>query len=342
MASELSRFIEDELRNKGYAYDEDEAEADNPHQTLIGALRVEVCAAAMQPCACLWELSRRSSVLSVLVNPHTCVVQARVKEQETQKKLFNIKRIVCIGGGVALVLVAWALLIANSKNRTDPEYSAALTNFEGFPTPPQESTDRSTGPLDKRTPDPSTGAKSSVAPNTVQTSTSPTSSTDAHRNDSNTAAAAHAQQPGENANTTAASSSSTSGQQASEPAAAAASSSSNITAAAPAPTTAGSNMSNANTMAPAGNTTASSSNSSSSSASSGDKVPKKEAAADDVVGKEMAQEIEDDDFVDELEEEEMEGRRRYMKRRTSRRSLLRQQQWQQPEWQPPQQRQLVL
>eukprot|EP00879_Flechtneria_rotunda_P005869 GHRR01006175.1.p1 GENE.GHRR01006175.1~~GHRR01006175.1.p1 ORF type:complete len:187 (+),score=40.60 GHRR01006175.1:365-925(+) len=161
MASELSRFIEDELRNKGYAYDEDEAEADNPHQTLIGALRVE----------------------------------ARVKEQETQKKLFNIKRIVCIGGGVALVLVAWALLIANSKNRTDPEYSAALTNFEGFPTPPQESTDRSTGPLDKRTPDPSTGAKSSVAPNTVQTSTSPTSSTDAHRNDSNTAAAAHAQQP---------------------------------------------------------------------------------------------------------------------------------------------------
>lgn len=43
MASELSRFIEDELRNKGYAYDEDEAEAnDNPHTSLIGALRVEV------------------------------------------------------------------------------------------------------------------------------------------------------------------------------------------------------------------------------------------------------------------------------------------------------------
>jgi hypothetical protein len=43
-----------------------------------------------------------------------------VKEQETQKKLFNIKRVVCIGGGVALVLVAWALLIASSKNRPDP------------------------------------------------------------------------------------------------------------------------------------------------------------------------------------------------------------------------------
>jgi hypothetical protein len=46
--------------------------------------------------------------------------QARVKEQETQKKLFNIKRVVCIGGGVALVLVAWALLIASSNNKVDP------------------------------------------------------------------------------------------------------------------------------------------------------------------------------------------------------------------------------
>lgn len=42
MASELSQFIEKELRNKGYAYEDDNAEADNPHQTLIGALRVEV------------------------------------------------------------------------------------------------------------------------------------------------------------------------------------------------------------------------------------------------------------------------------------------------------------
>lgn len=42
MASELSRFIEDELRNKGYAYDDDDPEADNPHASLMGALRVEV------------------------------------------------------------------------------------------------------------------------------------------------------------------------------------------------------------------------------------------------------------------------------------------------------------
>jgi len=45
MASELSQFIEKELRNKGYAYEDDNAEADNPHQTLIGALRVEVMVA---------------------------------------------------------------------------------------------------------------------------------------------------------------------------------------------------------------------------------------------------------------------------------------------------------
>lgn len=44
MASELSRFIETELRNKGFDYNEEEEdlEADNPHQSLMGALRVEV------------------------------------------------------------------------------------------------------------------------------------------------------------------------------------------------------------------------------------------------------------------------------------------------------------
>jgi len=42
MASELSTFIERELKTKGFAYDEDDPEADNPHQSLMGALRVEV------------------------------------------------------------------------------------------------------------------------------------------------------------------------------------------------------------------------------------------------------------------------------------------------------------
>jgi hypothetical protein len=47
MASELSKFIEDELRLKGIAFDEEEA----PHQTLMGALRVEVRCRLRQRCA---------------------------------------------------------------------------------------------------------------------------------------------------------------------------------------------------------------------------------------------------------------------------------------------------
>jgi hypothetical protein len=37
-----------------------------------------------------------------------------VKEQEAQKKLFTIKRVVCIGGGILLVLVVMALLVSGS------------------------------------------------------------------------------------------------------------------------------------------------------------------------------------------------------------------------------------
>lgn len=126
MASELSQFIESELRQKGYAYEDDE---DNPHANLIGALRVEVWSDKQQQQAEPdWP---GGPVVSRLHHPAVCaapkglisffyLIQARVKEQETQKKLFNIKRVVCIGGGVALVLVAWALLIASSKNRADP------------------------------------------------------------------------------------------------------------------------------------------------------------------------------------------------------------------------------
>jgi len=62
--------------------------------------------------------------------------QARVKEQETQKRLFNIKRVVCIGGGVALVLLAWTLLIASSRDRIDagapPAARLVLTKLEAI------------------------------------------------------------------------------------------------------------------------------------------------------------------------------------------------------------------
>lgn len=41
-----------------------------------------------------------------------------MKEQESQKKLFNLKRAICIGGGLLLVLAVWALLIASSQRGT--------------------------------------------------------------------------------------------------------------------------------------------------------------------------------------------------------------------------------
>jgi hypothetical protein len=37
-----------------------------------------------------------------------------VKEQEAQKKIFNIKRVVCIGGGIVLVAVVMGLLVSGS------------------------------------------------------------------------------------------------------------------------------------------------------------------------------------------------------------------------------------
>ena len=45
MASELSKFIEDELRLKGINFEDEEA----PHQALMGALRVEVGRARRGP-----------------------------------------------------------------------------------------------------------------------------------------------------------------------------------------------------------------------------------------------------------------------------------------------------
>ncbi len=41
MASELSSFIEQQLRQQGVDVEADDVEADNPHQSLMGALRVE-------------------------------------------------------------------------------------------------------------------------------------------------------------------------------------------------------------------------------------------------------------------------------------------------------------
>lgn len=147
MASELSRFIEDELRcgcwSRGFASAwpcalpaPRTAKRGSPCPARAAGTRAlpmtrmrrrritrtrhssarcgSRCARAATPAAAPCHSCPDSLLLT------SAPSQARVKEQETQKKLFNIKRVVCIGGGVALVLVAWALLIASSKGRTDP------------------------------------------------------------------------------------------------------------------------------------------------------------------------------------------------------------------------------
>eukprot|EP00798_Chlamydomonas_sp_ICE-L_P012548 gene12548-15768_t len=91
MASELSHLIESELKQKGFRegdqneIEEEVNDEEAPHQALMGALRVE----------------------------------ARVKEQQAQKKLLNLRRIICIGGGIALVLIVWLVLIAASSRKAD-------------------------------------------------------------------------------------------------------------------------------------------------------------------------------------------------------------------------------
>ncbi|KXZ46978.1 hypothetical protein GPECTOR_39g472 [Gonium pectorale] len=105
MASELSRLIEDELKNKGFyegkgqpepEHDDEEA----PHQALMGALRVE----------------------------------ARVKEHQHQKKLLTLKRSICVGGGLILVVVLWVLIAVKSKSasyqRVDPSPNNATGQEE--------------------------------------------------------------------------------------------------------------------------------------------------------------------------------------------------------------------
>jgi hypothetical protein len=47
-----------------------------------------------------------------------------VKEQQASKKLFNLKRIVCIGGGTLVVLIVWVTLIVNA-DKAKKEAAAA-------------------------------------------------------------------------------------------------------------------------------------------------------------------------------------------------------------------------
>jgi hypothetical protein len=110
MASELSKLIEDELRNNGMEVedgwqlddvDEEEAgqattsettplfgsavfvtqPAEVAHQTLMGALRVE----------------------------------ARVKEQSAQRNFSRCQKYLCVGGGLTIVLTIFLLLVIMSS-----------------------------------------------------------------------------------------------------------------------------------------------------------------------------------------------------------------------------------
>ncbi|GIL62568.1 hypothetical protein Vafri_16761 [Volvox africanus] len=77
MASELHSLIEEELRHKNYKSTGNEEE-----KALIGALRVE----------------------------------ARVKEHQHQKKVLTLKRSICVGGGLLVVIVLWVVLALKSKS----------------------------------------------------------------------------------------------------------------------------------------------------------------------------------------------------------------------------------
>ncbi|GLI62270.1 hypothetical protein VaNZ11_004877, partial [Volvox africanus] len=77
MASELHSLIEEELRHKNY-----KSTGNDEEKALIGALRVE----------------------------------ARVKEHQHQKKVLTLKRSICIGGGLLVVIVLWVVLALKSKS----------------------------------------------------------------------------------------------------------------------------------------------------------------------------------------------------------------------------------
>ncbi|KAJ9507595.1 hypothetical protein QJQ45_019223 [Haematococcus lacustris] len=97
MASELSRLIEDQLKKTNYTpvrADEESTAPDLPEndalagadgdgrRVLMGALRVE----------------------------------ARVKEQQAERAAGSFKRVVCIGGGIGLVIIVWVLLVVQSRS----------------------------------------------------------------------------------------------------------------------------------------------------------------------------------------------------------------------------------
>lgn len=106
MASELHTLIEEELKNKNY-----KSSGNDEEKALMGALRVEVHS-RLPACWC------NDCVFIVQVIHDRTPLQARVKEHQHQKKILTVKRSICVGGGLLVVIVLWAVLALKSKSAT--------------------------------------------------------------------------------------------------------------------------------------------------------------------------------------------------------------------------------
>lgn len=111
MASELSRLIEDQLRSKGLAVD-DEIEAAEESETapLTGTSGLVTNASA------------HTTLMGALR------VEARVKEQQQQKHVLTCQRMVCVGGGIFVTLLIFIMLVTLSRKEG---------NNEAMPPPPR-------------------------------------------------------------------------------------------------------------------------------------------------------------------------------------------------------------
>ena len=125
MASELSKLIEDQLRANGLAVEEEDEEQGHAQETtalLGGPLSAPTATAAAVAAASTSATATASSSSDpeAAAAAHSTLmgalrVEARVKEQQAQRSLHSAKRSVCIGGGIAIVLSIFLLLVLMSS-----------------------------------------------------------------------------------------------------------------------------------------------------------------------------------------------------------------------------------
>lgn len=109
--SELSKFIEDELRSRGHAVD-NEIQPEGASHAYEDEERVPLVmdsSSGAMP-GLLLGPSDHSTLMGALR------VEARVKEQIQQKSLHRSARIVCIGGGCAIIFSLFLLLVLMARN----------------------------------------------------------------------------------------------------------------------------------------------------------------------------------------------------------------------------------